>query len=213
MVGIAALLRNALRGIAIAQRATVELITEFAIAFGVGIAQLHLVFRLATLPLFDALAAIVALRHDLCDALLAGLLVLLAAGVIPALLPLQFTGKLSLGLLARFLSRLLALLGLLLRWLLGLLLRMLFALLLAQFLARLAVIFVFAGILRAGARGCRAADGNHRHKQGNGKAAGSESAVHGVGSPRGATCSHPACAVGGSGHESKLRIFTVVGLT
>ena len=153
LVGIAALLGYALRSFVVTLRAAVELITTLALAFGVDFAQVHLAFRLAALPLFKALAALFALRHDLRDALLAGWFVLLAVGIITALLPSQFTGKLPLWLLARLLPGLLALLHLLLSWLLGLLLSLSFALLLALFLARLAVSVIVGGILRAGEGG------------------------------------------------------------
>jgi len=150
LVGIAALFRKALRGAVVTLLATFELVPAFPVAFGIGIAQV----RLAALPLFDALAAVVALRRYLVNALLGGPSLLQAAGVVAPLLPSQFTCKLPLGLLANFLPGLLALFGLLLGWLLGLLLGLLlrlpFALLLAQFLAQAAVILVLGGILRAG---------------------------------------------------------------
>ena len=163
---IATLLRNPLHRIVVALRAAVDLFTRVALSFCVGIAQLQLAFSLASLTLFDALAAFVALRRDLCHASLSGLFVLRAVRIVTALLPRQFTRQLLFGLLARFFTGLLALLELLLglrhRLLFGLRLGLLFALLLAQFLARAGVIVVVA-ILRACQGGRGAAQGNHRN--------------------------------------------------
>lgn len=180
LVGIAALLGNALRGAVVTLLATFELVAEFLVTFGVGIAQLHLTVCLATLPLFKALAGVVALRRDdLHDRLLPTLFELLARRIIPALLPLQFTRKRAFGLLARF--RLLLLCSLL-RLLLGLLLSLLFALLFALFLAGAAIIIIVCGgILRTRECGGRAADRKHCEEQGNGHGAGGGKAVHAVG--------------------------------
>ena len=160
---IATLLRNPLHRIVVALRAAVDLFTRVALSFCVGIAQLQLAFSLASLTLFDALAAFVALRRDLCHASLSGLFVLRAVRIVTALLPRQFTRQLLFGLLARFFTGLLALLELLL----GLRHRLLFGLrlglLLSQFLARAAVIVVVVAILRACQGGRGAAQGNHRN--------------------------------------------------
>ncbi|MES2858534.1 MAG: hypothetical protein V4704_05085 [Pseudomonadota bacterium] len=206
-VGVASLFGKALRGVIVTLLATFKLVRAFPVAFDIGIAQV----RLAALPLFNAFAAVIALQQYLVDALLAGLCFLHAVGVLAPLLPSQVTCNLPLGLLAHVLPGLLALLGLLLGRLLALLLGLPLALLLAQFLARAAVVFVLGGILRAGEGIGSTAHGNHRHEQGNGKAAGSEKAVH-VMVSTGRDLFAPARAVGGCRDESRLRIFTLVGL-